>query len=81
MELQKKTWLSLENITSLTAEEEKIRREKSKTFFLEKRRRENHRRKYYITLSSVEYTEEDTDKDECERYHETKLMTQFLSLE
>ena len=73
--ITKKTWVSVENITSLTVEEEKIRREKSKTYFLEKRQRENHRRKYYITLSSVEDAEEETDKDECERYHETNTCS------
>ena len=73
--IKKKTWVSVENITNLTAEEKKIRREKSKTFFLEKRQRENHRRKYYIILSYVEDTEEDTDKDECERYHETNTCS------
>ena len=73
--ITKTTWVSLANITSLTAEEEKIRREKSRIIFLEKRQRENHRKKYYITLSSVKDTEEDTDKDECEGYHETNTCS------
>ena len=49
---RQQSWVSVESITSLTMEQEKIRKKESKRIFQDMRKKENHRTKYYIPVQT-----------------------------